>query len=108
MATGFMMVTTEKVDERREHIPLGIVTGLGYENAASSVYGPKNFIRWATEEALKDIELAAHELKADAVVGLSFSIQVNETVTIVASGTAVKLGDIPYTALTHEDIYGDY
>ena len=105
---GFMLVSTEKVDERREHIPIGVVTGLGYENAASSVYGPKNFIRWATEEALKDIEIAAHELKADAVVGLRFNIQVGETVTVIASGTAVKLGEIPYTALTHEDIYGDY
>ena len=105
---GFMMGNTEKVDERREHIPIGVVTGLGYENAASSVYGPKNFIRWATEEALKDLEIAALEMKADAVVCLRFNIQVGETVTVIASGTAVKLGEIPYTALTHEDIYGDY
>ena len=103
---GFMMVNTEKVDERREHIPLGLVTGLGFENAASSVYGPKNFIRWATEEALKDLETAALDMKADAVVCLRLNIQVSDTVTVIASGTAVKLGDIPYSALTSEDIYG--
>lgn len=101
----FKIVNTEKVDERREHIPLGLVTGLGFENASSSVYGPKNFIRWATEEALKDIENAARELDADAIVCLRFSIQISDTVTVIASGTAVRLGELPYSSIGVNDIY---
>ena len=103
---AFMIVNTEKVDERREHIPLGIVTGLGFENASSSVYGPKNFIRWATEEALKEIENSAKELHADAVVSLRFNISVTDKVTVIASGTAVRLGDLPYSDININDIYG--
>ena len=104
-----IVTTTDGIDGRSDSSYLGIVTGeavLGANivrdmfAAVRDVVGGRSgsyekVLAGAREAALEDMQAAAAELGADAVVGVDLDYEVmgedNGMMMVVANGTAVKL-----------------
>ncbi len=105
-----LIVTTDSIDGRRVAQYLGVVTGeaiLGvniFRDMFSGIRdivggrsgGYQSALRDARMHALADMEEAARELGADAIIGVDLDYEVlgkeNGMLMVSVNGTAVKLG----------------
>lgn len=105
-----IVTTTESIEGRRVAAYLGLVTGeaiLGvniFRDLFSGIRdiiggragGYQKALREAREAAIADMTEAAHELGADAVLGVDLDYEVlgekNGMLMVSVNGTAVKLG----------------
>jgi uncharacterized protein YbjQ (UPF0145 family) len=105
-----IVTTTDQIEGRRVAAHLGIVTGeaiLGvniFRDLFSGIRdiiggragGYQRALRDAREHAIADMEEAARELGADAVIGVDLDYEVlgekNGMLMVSVNGTAVKLG----------------
>ena len=91
---SIFLATTQEIIGRGIESYLGLVFGAG--NAAFSIEGTSSKANTALEKAQHQLSSAAFELGANAVIGVTFSMDgsggaINRSQTITLLGTAVKL-----------------
>lgn len=100
-----IVTTTNNVDGAKVKEYLGIVDGsvllganivndifAGFTDVfggRSSAYERK--VEEAKKEALEELTKRAHELGANAIIGVSFDVQISTMVLVMVTGTAVKI-----------------
>lgn len=106
---GLLVTTTDRVDGKKISSYLGVVAGevvlgtsiskdikgsvRGFVGGRSSSYEKE--IRYARQQATLEMVEVARQMRASAIVGVSFSyVTVNALVMVAATGTAVLLEDL--------------